>query len=266
MLNMFGTTGTSSFIMYAFFIFLGIIALWKGISLIKNEKIDSAKLDKIIDLFKYMIVSVALATVTLIVSDLFREREQTVRELEYFDKYTNDIKSIDKIRERYQLVRYLSTVAPNGAMKECWKAYFDSVKVDYRNYLAIVAEKQKLDSSKKLTPDQEARRDALVDQQSQLDAPLVTMRHGDVSKASYYESLGFSSIEKGDLLTAINAFTMSENAYHGYHQVFEIARYLKGMRPHLTNKDSPGWKIVRQIIARDYAYGMDESVRVRFLN
>jgi hypothetical protein len=66
-----------------------------------------------IDLFKYTIVSVAIATVSLVISDLFKERDQDVKELEYFDKYVEDVKKADGILERFQLSKYLSIVAPS---------------------------------------------------------------------------------------------------------------------------------------------------------
>jgi hypothetical protein len=83
---MFANTGTVSFVLYSVFIAITVIALFVAFYVILKGKVDTAKLDKMIELFKYAIVTVAIATITLIISNLFKEREQDVKELEYFDR------------------------------------------------------------------------------------------------------------------------------------------------------------------------------------
>jgi NADH:ubiquinone oxidoreductase subunit 3 (subunit A) len=139
-------TGTVSFFLYGIFILITIVALIFAFKQIKNGTIETEKLDKMIELFKYAIVSTAIATVTLVVSNLFKEREQDVKELEYFDKYVNDIKKVDGIQERLQLSKYLSIVAPSGKLKNSWTSYYDAVKVEYKDYLRNIKIKKALDA------------------------------------------------------------------------------------------------------------------------
>ena len=89
---MLSNPGTISFILYGVFIAITIIGLFIAIYFIKKDNIPAEKLEKIIELSKYTIVSVCIATVTLIISDLFKEREQDVKELEYFNTYAQDVK------------------------------------------------------------------------------------------------------------------------------------------------------------------------------
>ena len=135
-------TGAVSFILYGLFILITIIALFVAIYYIKKGKIDIEKLDKMVDLFKYAIVTTAIATVTLIVTDLFKEREQDVKELEYFDKYVADVKKVDGIIERLQLSKYLSIVAPGGEMKRSWVNYYSEVKAEYEIYTKLKQENE----------------------------------------------------------------------------------------------------------------------------
>ncbi len=47
------------------------------------------------------------------------------------------------------------------------------------------------------------------------------------ASAKQYEQEGYKALIDGDIEKAISAFTASENAYNGYHQVYELARYLR---------------------------------------
>lgn len=133
-LLMLANTGSLSLWLYGLFILITIVAMIIAFYQIKKGTIETEKLDKMIDLFKYVIVSTALSTVTLVVADLFKEREQDVKELEYFDKYVNDVKQADGIEARLRLTKYLSIVAPGGALKRSWQAYYDTVYAEYRQY------------------------------------------------------------------------------------------------------------------------------------
>lgn len=171
---MFANTGTMSFILYIIFIGITVIALFVAFYLILKGKIDPAKLDKMIDLFKYAIVSVAIATVTLIISDLFKEREQDIKELEYFDRYVEDVKKVDGIEQRFQLSKYLSIVAPSGEMKKSWSNYHETTKAEYEEYLKLKKEKAKLDTIANPTKEQQLQKEQLNEKIEKKEAPLVS--------------------------------------------------------------------------------------------
>ncbi|KAA2224676.1 hypothetical protein [Chryseobacterium sediminis] len=132
---MLSNTGTVSLYLYLFFIVIGLLSIFIAYYLIKKGSLDPDKLEKFLSYFKWVIITLAVSTVTLIVSDLFKERDQDIKELEYFDKYVNDVKSEDRPLVRLQLAKYLSIVAPSGEMKKSWTNYYDTIKKEYDDYI-----------------------------------------------------------------------------------------------------------------------------------
>lgn len=174
---MLANTGTISLWLYGVFIVMTIIAMIVAFYQIKKGSIEIEKLDKMIELFKYAIISTAIATVTLIVSDLFKEREQDIKELEYFDKYVEDVKKADGIEARLQLSKYLSIVAPSGELKESWKNYYDTIKIEYKNYLVLKSEQLLNDTIINPTNEQriksEKTQEAIVKYEKPLSSNIV---------------------------------------------------------------------------------------------
>lgn len=132
---MLSNTGTVSFYLYLFFVVIGLLSIFVAYSLLKKGNMETDKLDKFFDYFKWVIITLAVSTVTLIVSDLFKERDQDIKELEYFDKYVNDVKNEDRPLVRLQLAKYLSIVAPSGEMKKSWTNYYQTIKQEYDEYI-----------------------------------------------------------------------------------------------------------------------------------
>jgi hypothetical protein len=175
---MFANTGTVSFWLYGVFILITIIAMIAAFILIKKDSVPQEKLDRMIDLFKYTIVSTALATVGLMVTDLFKEREQDVKELEYFDKYVQDVKKADGAEERWRLAKYLSLVSPSGEMKKSWENYYNYLDTgEHRRYLVLMVKKDSLDfviSQSKFVPeDQMLKVKQFQESIDRFDKPLV---------------------------------------------------------------------------------------------
>lgn len=267
---MLANTGTVSFVLYGIFIAITAIALFITIYVIKNNSIESEKLDKMIELFKYAIVSVAIATTTLIVSDLFKEREQDIKELEYFDKYADDIKNIDGLEQRFQLTKYLSIVAPSGEMKKSWGQYYDSVNVEYKNYLISKNEKKTLELIPNPSEKQILKLEQLEEKIIQQEAPMVTYEKtttkNDLAKAKMEEGIGFEFLLKKDVSNAINAFTRSENAYNKYHQVYEISQYLRKKNSELKDANNAiAWKSAYIDIVKLFPYGMPSNIKAELI-
>lgn len=157
-----------------------------GVYYIKKGSIAQEKLDRIIELFKYAIVTTAITTVTLIITDLFKEREQDVKELEYFDKYVNDVKKVDGIEERLLLAKYLSIVSPSGDLKKSWKNYLDTVLSEYREYLLLKKEQLKIDTI--VNPSEEEINKSLEVQAkiNQFEKPLASATLNTEESEEYY--------------------------------------------------------------------------------
>jgi hypothetical protein len=154
---MLSNTGTISFIFYGVFIFIAFLSVIVVYRLLKNGTLESDKLDKLIDFFKTIVYTTALGTVALIVTDLFKEREQDIKELEYFDKYVQEVKEVNG-EGRLQLSKYLSIVAPSGEMKKSWTAYYSEVKKEYDEYLKAQQE-SKTDTTDNPTKEQLQKRE-----------------------------------------------------------------------------------------------------------
>ena len=172
--RMLENTGRVSFLFYGLFIVITVVAMVVAYRVILKGKIPADKLEKMIELFKYAIVTVAIGTVTLIVSDLFKEREQDVKEIEYFGKYVDEVENVDGIAKRFLLSRYFSIVAPSGPLQEAWRAYYDTTKIEYEKYLQDKKEQAVLDTLPKLTPAQEQKKAELDMRIEQLEAPLAS--------------------------------------------------------------------------------------------
>lgn len=132
---MLANTGAVSFTLYGILIIIMVSAMVFAFRVIKSETVDTDKLSKMIDLFKAIVLTTAISTVTLIVTDLFKERDQDLKEISYFDKYVADIKKADGVYERWQLARYFSIVAPSGEMKKSWKEYYQILDKEYQNLI-----------------------------------------------------------------------------------------------------------------------------------
>ncbi|WP_426481653.1 hypothetical protein [Chryseobacterium sp. R2ACT005] len=151
---MLSNTGTVSFYLYLFFIVIGLLSIFIVYYLIKKGTLDPDKLENFLIYFKWVIITLSISTVTLIVTDLFKERDQDIKELEYFDKYVNDVKNEDRPLVRLQLAKYLSIIAPNGEMKKSWTNYYDTIKREYKEYIKAQIDLKKDSTIKNPTPDQ----------------------------------------------------------------------------------------------------------------
>ena len=159
--------------MYSIFIAITLFAMTTVIYLVFKDIIKPDRLSIIIDLFKYALVSVAIATTTLIISDLFREREQDVKELEYFDKYVEVVMKADGVRERYQLAKYFSIVAPSGEMKSSWIKYHKAIEPELNEYYKLKVLEGKLSETKNPTLTQIKRKVQVAKRIKEKESPLI---------------------------------------------------------------------------------------------
>jgi DNA-directed RNA polymerase subunit L len=193
-------TGIISFLLYGIFVVITVVAMFVAFYQIKKGNIEIEKLDKMIELFKYAIVSTAIATITLVVADLFKEREQDVKELEYFDKYVEDVKKVDGIQERLQLSKYLSIVAPSGEMKKSWKNYYDTVWIEYQDYMNKKIELLEKDTISNPTEEQLLASEEVKEAIYRYEKPLVSSSI-PTSKPTIY--IQYCNRENKDLMVEI---------------------------------------------------------------
>jgi hypothetical protein len=176
---MFYDTGAVSFWLYAILLLILFVAMFFVVRLIIRSTADENKINRITELLKYCIVTIGIATVTPIITNLFAERDQDIKELNYFDKYTATITMADGTG-RYQLARYLAHVAPSGELKDGWKAYYELIKDEPQQYRAAKMEKLGLDTLATLRSAQVERLEVLDSIIESYEKPILTREQFDV--------------------------------------------------------------------------------------
>jgi len=120
---MLSNTGNLSFWLSIFFIVISSCGILFIYLIIKNKSLENENIDKIIELGKWFIVSVAITLSASIVNDGFKEREQDIKEMEVFDKYVKTVLEARGIEKVKLLCEYFSAVSPDGPIKASWKEY-----------------------------------------------------------------------------------------------------------------------------------------------
>lgn len=110
---------------------------------IKHKSIENENIDKLIDLGKWFIISVAIVLSTSTISDVFKQRELAMKELELkykikteiskshmedFERYTDIVLAADLEKKRF-LSDYFANVAI-GERKAGWEKYNQLVRKD----------------------------------------------------------------------------------------------------------------------------------------
>lgn len=132
-------TGQLSLIIALFFIFISLLGVFIVVYMIKNKKIENENIDRIVEIGKWFIVSVAITLSASIINDGFKEREQDVKEMEVFDKYVSTIIMADNLEQRRALCEYFAAVSPNGQIKKSWQDYQKIVDKQLQNAAALKA-------------------------------------------------------------------------------------------------------------------------------
>jgi hypothetical protein len=83
--------------------------------------------------------------------------------------------------------------------------------------------------------------------------------------ARRYENEGYLCLLDRDVQCAITAFRKSENAFNGYHQVYEIARFLDQNKQSLSDPAHEFWQTAYKTILKDYSWKMPEDFREQLM-
>ncbi len=127
---MFSDTGNLSLWLSVSFILISLCGILVVYLIIKNKSIENENIDKIIELGKWFIVSVAITLSVSIVNDGFRERDQDIKEIEVFEKYTSIVLEADGAVKRKLLCDYFASVSPEGSIRKSWERYKEIVDRD----------------------------------------------------------------------------------------------------------------------------------------
>jgi len=89
-----------------------------------------------VELFKWLIGSVALVIMTTIIDWGFKDRAAGMQEIEQYDKYATELIVLnnDPVKKR-MLAQFFSKVTPSEKLREGWEKYFHEVDVEYKEFL-----------------------------------------------------------------------------------------------------------------------------------
>jgi hypothetical protein len=92
--------------------------------------------------------------------------------------------------------------------------------------------------------------------------PYRVNKTKNVEKASVYETKGFQDLINQDVTAAINNFIRAENSFNGFHQVYEIAEYLKSQLSKEINNEL--WKTIYLKMLTDFNQFIPDNLSYEF--
>ena len=208
--------------------------------------------DKIIDLIKWFITSVALVVVTLIVDSGFKDRETGIEEMNLYNQYVDIILQSDNIEQRYRLVEYFSIVTPTERLRERWNDYKRVIQPDYLEYKRLKHIEGMMMSMEEISVDSVK---IIHDKMETIGGSMLVK--GDEELALEYERKGCQALVDKDVDAAIENFSLSEKSFNGFHSSYEIYVYLKKNRDVIMEQGD--WEKVYSDIVRKYSWKLPEE-------
>jgi hypothetical protein len=199
---------------------------------------------------------------------VLNERKQGVEEIKVYNTYVELVTKVDGLAERRLLAEFFSNVTVSNKLKEGWENYYDILDEQYKIELAkqdsII---NKIDSST-IKGKVELENALLVKNKIKntgLTSPIIPTKN--ISSNNYELALkneleGFNYLLEKNIEDAISAFSRSENAYNSFHQVYEIAKYLKDKKDLI--RDDKFWQRTYRDLIENYSWKMPDSIKSEF--
>lgn len=104
-----------------------------------NDSSDPNSFEKYkykVELFKWLIGSVALVVMTTIIDWGFKDRASGLQEIQQYDKYATELIVLnnDPVKKR-MLAQFFSKVTPSEKLREGWENYYHEVDTEYKEFL-----------------------------------------------------------------------------------------------------------------------------------
>lgn len=151
-----------------------IFLLALGIYLSIGKKISSSGVDKVIEISKWYIISVALVYSGNLIKDGFTERETGMKEMQVYDKYVELILEADNIEKRWKLAQYFATVTPTDRLRERWIEYQGKLQNDYDKYKDILEKERQLELADSINISPETELEKIKQQKVSFETPLIS--------------------------------------------------------------------------------------------
>lgn len=264
---MLSNTGNLSFYLGIFFILVSFWGVYFIYKILKKGEMEKEKVDKLIELGKWCIISVALVTATSIVNDGFREREQDIKEMEFFNKYTEMVTNTNGLEQTWLLCEFFAAVSSQGDLKDAWNRYLMIIKPRYDEYMQNKAELAEIQKKETLSIPEETRKTELLQKNFELDNQVAQVRVAPVLSSKYtaavtYEEEAFNSLLEKDIRGAVAAFNKSETVYNGFHNAYDIEQLLLKNPPETDAE----WNAIYQKILNEYSWKLPTWAKAKLIN
>lgn len=219
-------------------------------------------IDKKVDFVKWIINTVVIGLLTFFFNWVLQERKQGIEEIKTYDKYVELVTNVNGLAERRLLAEFFSYVTPSKKLKEGWKKYYDTLNKQY--LLRLKESKLTIKTADTATYQGKVKYDKAVEMKEMLENvgvvnPIISTKNAKA--ALEWELKGFKALLNKEIDSAILAFENSENSYNSFHQVYEIALYLKRYQTILQDPNSPQWKEVYLTLISEYSWKMPSDIK-----
>lgn len=124
---------------------------------IAGKPISNEKLEILIKVGQWYLISVAVVFAAKILETGFTERETGLKEMQVYNEYVGTILEADNIEARWKLAEYFSTVTPTDRLRERWIAYKNLIEEDYIKFKELEAKEKELLAQESLTADDKVK-------------------------------------------------------------------------------------------------------------
>lgn len=261
---MFTNTGNLSLYLGIFFIAISLLGILFVYKILKKGEIEKEKVYKLIELGKWFIVSVAIVLSTSIVNDGFKERDQDIKELQFFDKYTKIVTDDRGVEKTWLMCEFFTAVSSEGELKNAWTRYKDIIEPRYNAYRKNVAKIVEINAKEKQTEEDEMKIINLKQKNIELDNITASFNNRSNLRDNYktalnFEKEAFRKLLNKDLEGAISDFSKSEDEFSGFHNSYELQKYLKENPPETDQE----WRATYARILKAYSWKMPEAAKIQ---
>ena len=181
--------------------------------------------EKKIEFVKWFLGTFVLVIITTFISFYFQNREQSLKEVTFYDKYATELIVLNPdIAKRRLLSQYFAHVTPNAQVRAQWMSYYKVVNEEWLNSTGKLSPPPQssipLDSSATFFSEHQ--------EQEKKDGPLDFVLPGTkFQSASDLERLGWESLLDGKYEDALFYFRRCEDIYPGFHSIWETIKFLE---------------------------------------
>lgn len=179
--------------------------------------------EKKIELIKWFLGSFVLVIITTIISFHFQDRQQSLSEVTFYDKYATELIVLNPdVAKRRLLAQYFAHVTPNSKVREQWMSYYKIVNDEWI----------KAGGGSNLYHGPQSQSDSSVSYEEHprdnVESDLEFVLPGTkFESASELERLGWEALLEGKKEDALFYFRRCERIYPGFHSIWEVIKLLE---------------------------------------